>query len=114
MTTRMSPVGPRKITHEEEQTSAEIVIRHLHGLVTHGPRDLDIASAMSVHGYDAVKWTEGQGMLAELVDCDVATATTLTAAIDWYNEAALAARHALATRPGLLAKLGLAGGYNQG
>ena len=57
---------------------------------------------------------EGQGILAELVDADVPAATTLTAAIDWYNEAAHAARHALATRPGLLAKLGLAAGYYQG
>jgi hypothetical protein len=90
-----------------------MVIRHLHGLVTHGPWDLDIASAMSRYGYDAVKWTEGQGMLAELVDSDVPAETTLTAAIDWYNEAALAAQDALATQPGLLAKLGLPGGHNQ-
>jgi hypothetical protein len=114
MTTRMSSVSQRKVTHQEGQTSAEMVIRHLHGLVTHGPRDLDIASAMSLHGYDAVKWMEGQGMLAELVDADVPAATTLTAAMEWYSEAALAAQHALATRPGLLAKLGLAAGYNQG
>jgi hypothetical protein len=114
MTTRISSVDPRRATHQGEQISAEMVIRHLHGLVTHGPWDLDIASAMSVHGYDAVKWTEGQGMLAELVDSDVPTASTLTAAIDWYNEAALVAQDVLATRPGLLAKFGLAGGHNPG
>ena len=114
MTTRMSSVGQRKVTHQEGQTSAEMVIRRLHGLVTHGPRNLDIASAMSLPGYDAVKWTEGQGMLAELVDSEVPTATTLTAAMDWYYEAALAAQYALATRPRLLAKLGLAAGHNQG
>jgi hypothetical protein len=114
MTTRISSVGQRRVTHQEEQISVEAVICHLHGLVIHGPRDLDIASAMSHHGYDAVKWTEGQGMLAELVNSDEPAATTLTAAIDWYNEAALAAQDALATRPRLLAKLGLAGGHNQG
>ena len=113
MTTQASSGYPGTVSRAGEQTSAETVIRHLHGLVTRGPRDLDIASAMSLHGYDAVKWTEGQGMLAELVDSDVPTATTLTAAIDWYEEAALAARHALATRPRLLAKLGLAEEYYQ-
>lgn len=113
MTTHTSSGYPRTVTGAGEQISAETVIRHLHGMVTRGPRDLDIASAMSHHGYDAVKWTEGQGMLAELVDSDVPNATTLTAAIDWYDEAALAARHALATRPRLLAKLGLAEGHYQ-
>ena len=113
MTTQISSVGQRTVTHQEEPTSAEMVIRHLHELVTHGPWDLDIASAMSLHGYDAVKWTEGQGMLAELVDSDVPATTTLTAAIDWYNKAALAAQDALAAQPGLLAKLGLPGGSNQ-
>ena len=53
------------------------MIRRLHGLVTYGPWDLDIASAMSAYGYDEVKWAEGQGMLAELVTCDTPTATTL-------------------------------------
>ena len=102
-----------QVAHVREK-DVGAVVRHLGKLVTNGPRDLDIASAMSRYGYDAVKWTEGQGMLAELVDSEVPTATTLTAAMDWYYEAALAAQYALATRPRLLAKLGLAAGHNQG
>jgi hypothetical protein len=85
------------------------MVRRLHGLVTYGPWDLDIASAMSDYGYDEVKWAEGQGMLAELVSCDAPTGTTLDAATAWYDEAAVTARHALATHPRLLAKLGLNG-----
>lgn len=88
-----------------ENTGA--VIRHLHGLVTYGPGDLHIASAMSAHGYDAVKWAEGQGMLAELVSSEAPAATTLAAALHWYDEAAAAARRALAAEPQLLSKLGL-------
>jgi len=84
------------------------VILLLHGLVTYGPGDLDIASAMSTHGYDAVKWAEGQGMLAELVSNDGPLETTMAAAAEWYDEAASAARQALAAEPRLLAKLGLA------
>ena len=83
------------------------MVRRLHGLVTYGPWDLDIASAMSAYGYDEVKWAEGQGMLAELVSCDAPAGTTLAAAAAWYDEAATTARHALATHPRLLAKLGL-------
>jgi hypothetical protein len=79
----------------------------MHGLVTYGPGDLDIASAMSGLGYDAVKWAEGQGMLAELVSSDLPHETTVTAAAEWYDEAASAARQALAAEPRLLAKLGL-------
>lgn len=90
-----------------ENAGASAVIRHLHGLVTYGPGDLDIASAMSAHGYDAVKWAEGQGMLAELVTSEPPAATTLAAALHWYDEAAAAARRALAAQPQLLAKLGL-------
>ena len=97
----------RQISHAQDGSGARIVIRHLHGLVTYGPGDLDIAAAMSVHGYDAVKWAEGQGMLAELVTFDVPPGTTLAAAADWYDEAANAARRALAAEPRLLAKLGL-------
>ncbi len=91
-----------------ERTMTSAVIQRLHGLVTYGPWDLDVASAMSAHGYDEVKWAEGQAMLAELVSCDLPARTTLTAALTWYEEAATAAQRALATRPRLLAKLGLA------
>lgn len=85
------------------------MVRRLHGLVTYGPWNLDIAEAMSAHGYDEVKWAEGQGVLAELVTCDAPTATTLEAAMAWYDEAAIIAQHALASHPRLLAKLGLSG-----
>jgi hypothetical protein len=95
------------MAHHKENRGADAMIRRLHGLVTYGPWDLDIASAMSAYGYDEVKWAEGQGMLAELVTCDTPTATTLDAAAGWYDEAAITARHALATHPRLLAKLGL-------
>jgi hypothetical protein len=88
---------------------AAAVVRRLHGLVTCGPWDLDVASAMSAHGYDAVKWAEGQSMLAELVSCRVPAASMLKAAVTWYEEAATAAQRALATQPELLAKLGLNG-----
>jgi hypothetical protein len=91
----------------KESAGVSRVIRLLHGLVTYGPGDLEIASAMSGQGYDAVKWAEGQGMLAELVSSDLPVETTVTAAAEWYDEAASAARHALATEPRLLAKLGL-------
>jgi alpha-beta hydrolase superfamily lysophospholipase len=84
------------------------VILLLHGLVTYGPSDLDIASAMSAQGYDAVKWAEGQGVLAELVSSEAPADTTLAAATNWYVEAADAARQALSTKPQLLAKLGIA------
>jgi hypothetical protein len=94
-------------THCKGATGVGTIIRHLHGLVTYGPWDLDIASAMSAFGYDEVKWAEGQGMLAELVSSDVPARTTLAAAISWYDEAARAARHALAAQPQSLMKLGL-------
>ena len=84
------------------------VIWRLHGVVTYGPWDLDIASAMAPHGYDEVKWAEGQGVLAELVSCEVPAKPILAAAVEWYEEAATTARQALAARPQLLSKLGLA------
>ena len=92
----------------QESVSVSGVIQLMHGLVTYGPGDLDIASAMSVEGYDAVKWAEGQGMLAELVSNDRPEETTVTAAAMWYDEAATTARDVLAAEPLLLAKLGLA------
>jgi hypothetical protein len=97
----------RPVAHRKEDRRADAMVRHLHGLVTYGPWDLDIAEAMSAYGYDEVKWAEGQGMLAELVTYDAPVRTTLDAAAAWYDEAAIAARHALATHPRLLEKLGL-------
>ena len=63
---------------------------------------------MSTQGYDAVKWAEGQGVLAELVNSEAPADTMLAAATSWYDEAAAAARQALSAQPQLLAKLGLA------
>ncbi len=97
------PVSPAR-----RQPDARSVIQHLHGLVTYGPWDLDIASAMSAYGYDAVKWAEGQSMLAELVSSEVPMRNSLTPALTWYEEAVRAAQDALAAKPKLLAKLGLA------
>jgi alpha-beta hydrolase superfamily lysophospholipase len=97
----------RNVAHYKGNADVDAVVRHLHGLVTCGPRDLDIASAMSAQGYDAVKWAEGQGMLAELVSADLLTEASLTAAMGWYDDAAKAARRALAAQPQLLAKLGV-------
>lgn len=84
------------------------VARQLHDLVTYGPWDLDVAAAMSTHGYDEVKWAEGQSMVAELISLDEPTGSTIRAAEIWYQEAACAARRALAAQPYLLGKLGLA------
>lgn len=97
-----------KVAHRQETVHAHTVIRHLHGLVTYGPGDLDIASAMSAYGYDAVKWAEGQGILAELVNSEEPLTSSLTAATVWCREATRAAQQALCARPQLLAKLGLA------
>lgn len=101
----------RKVAHQKEKEDVGALVRHLHGLVTYGPWDLDIASAMSVYGYDAAKWAEGQGLLAELVSCDLPVEHCLPTAVKWYNEAAAAARSALVTKPKLLAKLGVVESY---
>ena len=98
----------RPLTQHQPEAGARAVVQHLHGLVTYGPWDLDIANAMSGQGYDEVKWAEGQGMLAELVTSDTPAAHTLAAAATWCEEAVSAARNALAAQPHLLAKLGLA------
>ncbi len=98
----------RKVAQQTERRDADTVIRHLHKLVTRGPWDLDISSAMSGYGYDAVKWAEGESVLAELVSCARPRESHLTTALKWYDEAATAARSALGTRPQLLAKLGVA------
>jgi hypothetical protein len=84
------------------------VVHQLHGLVTYGPWDLAISSAMAPYGYDAVKWAEGQCMLAELVSFDAPPNRILSAATAWYEEASNVARRALASQPQLLTKLGLA------
>ncbi len=94
-----------KVAHKEEVISA--IIQRLCRLVTYGPRDLDIATAMSAYGYDEVKWAEGQGMLAELITCDRPGDRCLQAAHEWYREAAEVARRALGARPQLLTKIGV-------
>jgi hypothetical protein len=96
------------VAYHEASPLASAVARQMHNLVTYGPWDLDIASAMSQYGYDEVKWAEGQGMLAELVSADSPNQTTMATAMTWYKEAAGAARRALAGQPQVLARLGLA------
>lgn len=86
---------------------AGALAQHLHRLVTNGPRDLDIASEMFKYGFDEVKWAEGQSMLAELVHCDSLAEASLAMVVDWYKEASDVAHSALASRPQLLAKLGM-------
>jgi hypothetical protein len=95
------------VTEGRGETDVRSLVHHLHGLVVYGPGDLEIAHAFAPYGYDAVKWAEGQGMLAELVTCDAPAEGCLAAAQAWYREAASTARRALASRPRLLAKLGL-------
>jgi hypothetical protein len=83
------------------------MILYLDKFVRHGPRDLDIAAAMSQHGYDAVKWAEGECVLAALVSCERPRDRHLVSAMQWYDEASRAARSALVGTPQLLAKLGV-------
>jgi hypothetical protein len=96
-------------THPAENIAANTIVLRMHGLVTYGPRDLDVAAAMSHFGYDQVKWAEGQGMLAELLSAEAPAQSVLAAAQSWYAEAARAAQRALAAQPQALAKLGLGG-----
>lgn len=96
-----------RVAHHNRKGDAETLIRQIHQLVTQGPWDLDIAFAMSVYGYDAVKWAEGECVLAELVSRERPRRRHLVTATDWYNEAAAAAQSALVTRPQLLDKLGV-------
>jgi hypothetical protein len=98
----------QKVAHYGKKEEASAVIRHLGRLVTHGPQNLEIIGAMSAYGYDATKWAEGQGVLAELLSCDQPLERMVDSAQDWYREAAVAARDALVTKPQLLAKLGVA------
>jgi hypothetical protein len=97
----------KMVAHQTHQTEAEVVARHLHRFVTYGPWDLDVAWAMSGHGYDEAKWAEGQGVLAELVTAELSVERSLVTAIGWYEEAAAVARQVLAKEPQLLAKLGV-------
>ena len=94
--------------YHEGSPMAEAVVRQMHNLVTYGPWDLDVAAAMSLYGYDEVKWAEGQGVLAELIGAESPGRTAMVAAMNWYEEAAGAARRALAGQPQVLARLGLA------
>lgn len=97
----------REVAHPEKKENANTIIQQLDRLVTYGPWDLDIAYAMSGYGYDAVKWAEGQGVLAELISCERIVDSHLATAIRWYDEAVRAARNALGTQPQLLDKLGV-------
>jgi hypothetical protein len=80
----------------------------LRRLVTNGPSDLDIASAMAAYGYDAVKWAEGQALLAEWVAWGPPTSLDDSQAVCWLHEALSVAQVALSGKPQLLAKVGLA------
>jgi len=98
----------RKVAHDRKKEEASVVIQYLGRFVTLGPQDLEIIGAMLAYGYDAAKWAEGQGMLAELLSHDQPLERVVGSAQDWYHEAAVAARNALVTKPQLLAKLGVA------
>lgn len=95
------------VAHWGERPEPGSIVRCLHELVTRGPWDLEIAAAMYAHGYDEVKWAEGQGVLAELVTDEASPDTSLSAAVRWYEEAATIAQQALASKPRLLQKLGV-------
>jgi len=97
----------RSVARRDPDSDADRVIRHLDRFVRHGPWDLEIAAAMSRQGYDAVKWAEGESVLAALVSCERPTDQHLISAMQWYEEAARAAQSALVSAPQLLAKLGI-------
>jgi hypothetical protein len=96
-----------QVAHKNEREDTNTLIQHLHRLVIHGPWDLEIAYALSRYGYDAVKWAEGETVLAELLSCDRPRQGHLACAVQWYEEAAKAARRALGNQPQLLEKLGV-------
>jgi hypothetical protein len=96
-----------QVAQETKKEETNTFIQHLHRLVIYGPWDLEIAYALSRYGYDAVKWAEGETVLAELVSCDRPGQGHLTTAVQWYDEAAKAARRALVNQPQLLEKLGV-------
>ena len=98
----------QKVAHYGKKEEASAIIQHLGRLVTRGPQDLEIVGAMSPYGYDAVKWAEGQGVLAELLSCDQPLDRLVDSAQEWYRDAAVVARSALVTKPQLLDKLGVA------
>jgi hypothetical protein len=95
------------VAHRDQEKDVDLVIRHLHRIVLHGPWDLEIAAAMARYGYDAVKWAEGESVLAALVSREGPRDYHLISARQWYDEASAAARSALVTAPQLLAKLGI-------
>ena len=95
----------------ETSISPTQLIRHLHGIVTRGPRDLDVIAAMRPLGYNDYKWAEGESLLAELIAADAPNPATVSAAQMWYEEAARTACHAFIGEPLLLARLGLASGH---
>ena len=92
---------------QAQEVVVSAAIQKMHSLVTYGPSDLEVASAMSAQGYDEVKWADGQGMFAELIASEVSQPGILLAALAWYEEASRAARRALEAQPRLLHKLGL-------
>lgn len=96
-----------QVAQENKREDTNTLIQHLHRLVILGPRDLEIAYALSSYGYDAVKWAEGETVLAELVSCDRPRQGHLASAVRWYDEAAKAAQRALINQPQLLEKLGV-------
>lgn len=98
----------QKVARYRKKEDASAIIGYLGRLVTYGPQDLEIVGAMSPYGYDAVKWAEGQGVLAELLSSDQPLEGVVDSAQEWYHEAVLVARNALVTKPQLLAKLGVA------
>ena len=95
------------VAHRDQARDVDRIVRHLHRIVLHGPWDLEIAAAMARHGYDAVKWAEGESVLAALVSQERPRDRHLISARQWYDEASAAARSALVTAPQLLAKLGI-------
>ena len=97
----------RPVAHRDHDKDTDRMIRYLDRFVCHGLRDLEIAAAMSRHGYDAVKWAEGESALAALVSCERPRDRHLVSAMQWYDEASEAARSALVGAPRLLAKLGI-------
>ena len=95
----------QQVTRRQEGESASAFLQRFGCMVTNGPGDLDIAYAMSAHGFDDVKWAEGQGIFAELVTCDRPEVRCLETASHWYAEAAAVAQRALEKQPRLLEKL---------
>lgn len=94
-------------TSEARRREIEAMVRHLHHLVVDGLRDREAVRAMTIHGYDEIRWAEGQQLLAELVHSEPYDLSVLSRARGWYEETCRAAREALGDAPLLLARLGL-------